>query len=87
MGRPLWRVIQTHVEAWRQMVASAHMCRGIQFGIYEQPLHPSLHGRVVELGYIPQSEEALQFGTEDLRQGCASGIYQEVSKDHARRAL
>ena len=87
MGRPLWRVLQTYVGTWRRMGASAFLCRNIQFGIYEQPLRPFVAGQGVELGDIPQTGEDLEFGLEDLRKGLATGIYREVSRDHAQRAL
>lgn len=86
MRRPLWRVLQTHVEAWRRMGASAYLCRNIQFGIYEQPLHPFVTGGGTELGDIPQTTEDLEFGTEDIRKGLESGIYHEVTPEHAQKA-
>lgn len=87
MGRPLWRVLQTHVDAWRRMGASEFLCRSIQFGIYEQPHRAFKPGNGVELGDIPQTKEDLRFAKEDIKKGLASGIYQEVSQEHARRAL
>ena len=86
MGRPLWRVLQKHTEAWRRMGASAYMCRGIQFGIYEQPCRPFVPGQGVELGDIPQAMEDLEFGRADLEKGLRTGIYQEISQEQARRA-
>ena len=86
MGRPFWCVLQTHVGSWRQMGASELLCRGIQFGIYEQPLHLFVAGQGVDLGDIPQTTEDFEFGKEDIGKGMESGIYQEVSSTHARRA-
>ena len=78
MGRPLWRVLQTHVESWRRMGASAFLCRSIRFGVYDQPLRPFVNGQGVELGDIPQTTKDLEFAKEDIRKGLESGIYQEV---------
>lgn len=87
MGRPLWRVLQRHVEAWRQMGASEYLCRSIQYGIYEQPHQAFRPGLGVELGDIPQTKEDLEIGKEDIRKGLSTGIYQEVTAEHARRAF
>ena len=44
------------------------------------------HGKGYGAGDIPQTTEDVEFGLEDIRKGLKSGIYQEVSSDHARRA-
>jgi hypothetical protein len=41
----------------------------------------------VVLAAIPQSEEDLEFGREDLRAGCATGIYEEVSTEEVREVV
>ena len=41
----------------------------------------------MELGDIPQAREYLEFAKEGIKNGTATGIYQEVSLEHARRAL
>jgi hypothetical protein len=41
----------------------------------------------VVLPAIPQSKEVLEFGREDLRAGCASGIYEEVGAEELREAV
>ncbi len=80
MGRPLWRVLQRHVKAWRRMGASDFLCRSIQYGIYERPDQAFKQGHGVELGDIPQTKEDLEFAKEDLKKGLATGIYQEVTR-------
>lgn len=86
MGRPLWRVLQRHVEAWRQIGASEYLCRSIEFGIYERPHQAFKQGQGVDLGDIPQTKEDLEFGKEDIKKGLSTGIYREVTPEHARRA-
>lgn len=87
MGRPLWRVVQTHVDAWRRMGASAYLCRQIQFGIYEPPTRPFVTGQGLELGDIPQTFEDLEFGRKDITKGLSTGIYTEFSRNHAHRSM
>lgn len=43
-------------------------------------------GRGEELPDIPQSAEDRAFALQDLEEGCKTGIYQEISAAHARRA-
>lgn len=40
----------------------------------------------MELGDVSQTAEDLEFGKEDLRKGLDSGIYAEVTKEHAYNA-
>jgi Reverse transcriptase (RNA-dependent DNA polymerase) len=77
--RPLWLQTQGRVEEWRQLGASPFLCRAIKYGIYEPPTIPFVSGEV--MGELPQSAEDLRFGIEDLRAGCAEGIYEEVSRE------
>lgn len=39
------------------------------------------------MGNIPQSEENLAFASVDLEEGCRTGIYREVSKFYAEKAM
>lgn len=62
-----------------------YLCRAIQFGIYEQPSVPFTAGNGTELTEIPQTAEDKAFAAQDLEEGCGSGIYKEVSAEHAAR--
>jgi hypothetical protein len=79
--RPLWLRVQERVEQWRLLGDSPFLCRAIKFGIYEKPTTPFLLGE--ELGEIPQSAEDLSFADRDLREGCATGIYERLTKGQA----
>jgi hypothetical protein len=49
------------------------------------PINPFHLG--VVLPAIPQTEEELEFGREDLRAGCASGIYEKIGVEEVREAV
>lgn len=86
-GRPLWRGTQVSVEAWRQLGSSEFLCRAVQFGIFDPPQVQFIPGEGEVMGDIPQSKEDLEFGLADLKDGCATGIYQEVTRDYAMNAM
>ena len=62
------------------------LSRSVQFGIFERPSVPFKPGWGIELSEISQSAEDRAFASADLEEGCRSGIYQEISQDHAARA-
>lgn len=65
-GPPLWCGTALKADAWRwDLGASEYLVRAIRYGILERPERPFVNGEV--LGDIPQSEEDLSFGREDLR--------------------
>jgi hypothetical protein len=67
------------------MGATEYEVRAIRFGILDLPSIPFTSG--VVLPAIPQTEEDLEFGREDLRAGCASGIYEEIGVEEVREAV
>lgn len=69
------------------MGCSEFLCRAIQFGILEKPTIPFIHGEGVELSDIPQSPEDKAFAAADLAEGCHNGIYQEITPEHAKKAM
>lgn len=84
--RPRWLGPQQRVEAWRALGASEYVCRNIKFGISDPPTVPFTEGTLAP--EIPQTPEDLEFGTQDLKQGCLEGIYEEVlavEVEHLRR--
>lgn len=85
--RPLWRAPQQRVEAWRRHGASEYVCRALQFGVYDPPIKPFKPGNGGWLGEIPLTPEELAFGQTELDEGCQEGIYREVSRAHADRAV
>lgn len=62
------------------------MCWAIQFGIFEQPSITFSAGTGEELGDIPQTAEDNAFAAVNLAEGCQTGIYREVSPEHAQKA-
>lgn len=80
-GQAPWRWTSRRADAWRQLGASEFLCRAIRFGIRDMPSVPFTDGCV--LGEIPQKEADLEFGREDLRAGCAGGVYEEVFAEEA----
>jgi hypothetical protein len=85
MPEALWRRTQKCVAFWRSLGASPFLSRQIEFGINDPPVVPFSVGEM--LGEIPQSEEDLAFGLEDLDRGCKEGIYKEVSSEHVCAAV
>lgn len=82
-GPALWRGPALKADAWRsELGASEFLCRAIRYGIRDMPTVPFTEGRV--LGEIPQSEKDKLFAREDLRSGCQSGVYEEISPLEAR---
>jgi hypothetical protein len=67
------------------MGATEYEVRAIRFGILDLPSIPFTSG--VVLPAIPQTEEDLEFGREDLHAGCASGIYEEIGVEEVREAV
>lgn len=55
--------------------------------MFDPPCIPFVLGQGDELGELPQSAEHRAFALEDLKKGCFLGIYQEVSRSHAERAI
>jgi hypothetical protein len=84
-GQPYWRRTALRAEKWREMGATEFEARAIRFGILELPSIPFTSG--VILPAIPQSKEDLAFGREDLRAGCAGGIYEEVGREEVWEAV
>jgi hypothetical protein len=78
-----WLATQQQVDAWRALGASVCLCRAIRFGIYESPQTPFTTGEV--LPEISQSPEDLEFGMEDRREGCHTGIDEEIPRKEAER--
>jgi hypothetical protein len=72
-------------DRWRDMGATEYEVRAIRFGNLDLPSIPFTSG--VVLPAIPQTEEDLVFGREDLRAGCASGIYEEIGVEEVREAV
>jgi hypothetical protein len=85
MPEALWRRTQTRVAAWRSLGASPFLVRQIEFGINDPPVIPFSTGEV--LGELPQNEEGLAFGLEDLDKGCKEGIYREVDPAYVAEAV
>lgn len=84
--RPLWSETQRCVEGWRHLGCSEFLLRAIRFGIFDPPKVAFVPGEGLELGEIPQTEEDKAFAAVDLAEGCRSGIYKEVTQEHAARA-
>ena len=75
--RPLWRKTALRAILWHQdLGASEYLVRAIRFGILDRPTMPFTEGIVLE--NIPQSEEKMAFGVQDLMKGCANGLYEEL---------
>jgi hypothetical protein len=49
--------------------------------VHEEPTIPFSEGKI--LPDIPQKQEDLAFGREDIRQGCVSGIYESITRKEA----
>jgi hypothetical protein len=84
-GQPFWRRTALQADKWRDMGATEYEVRAIRFGILDLPSIPFTSG--VVLPAIPQTEEDLVFGREDLRAGCVSGIYEEVVTEEVREVV
>jgi hypothetical protein len=84
-GQPLWRRTAMRAERWRDLGATDYEMRAIRYGILDLPTSPLSTG--VVLPAIPQTEEDLEFGRADLTAGCASGIYEQVSREQVRDVL
>jgi hypothetical protein len=84
-GQPFWRRTALRADRWRDMGATEYEVRAIRFGILDLPSIPFTSG--VVLPAIPQTEEDLEFGREDLRAGCASGIYEDIGVEGMREAV
>jgi hypothetical protein len=72
-------------DRWRIIGAAEDEVRSIRFVILDLPSIPFTSG--VVLPEIPQTEEVLLFGREELRAGCASEIYEDIGVEEAREAL
>lgn len=84
---PLWLRTQRKADGWRRAGCSEYQYRAIRFGIYEKPSRPFVAGEGFVMGEIPQSEEDVVFGLQDLEDGYRAGIYQEVSASVANNAV
>jgi hypothetical protein len=84
-GQPLWRKTSVKADRWAELGASGYEERAIRFGILDPPSAPFTAGTI--LPDIPQTEEDLEFGKEDLSSGCMSGIYEEISRDQAEAVV
>jgi hypothetical protein len=84
-GQPFWRQTALRAERWRDMGATEYEVRAIRFGILDLPSSPFTSGLVLPV--IPQNKEDLEFGKEDLRIGCDSGIYEELSAEEVRAVV
>jgi hypothetical protein len=84
-GQPFWRQKALQADKWRNMGAKEYEVRAIRFGILDLPSIPFTSGLV--LSAIPQTEEDLYFGRDNLRAGCASGIYEEVVVEDVQEVL
>lgn len=85
-GRAPWYGVARKIDAWRsELGASEYLCRALRYGIREMPSVPFTGGTV--LGEIPQSAEDISFAREDLRVGCVTGVYEELTREGARRIL
>jgi hypothetical protein len=84
-GHPFWRRTALQADKWRDMGATEYEVLAIRFGILDPPSIPFTSG--VVLPAIPQTEEDLGFGRDDLRAGCASGIYEEVVAEEVREVV
>ena len=85
MPQTRWRRTQQRAASWRSLGASAYLARQIAFGINDSPVIPFTSGEV--LGELPQADEDLEYGMEDLAKGCAEGIYKELGASYVRDAV
>jgi hypothetical protein len=84
-GQPFWKQTTLRAQMWRDIRATEYVVRAIRFGILDLPSTPFTSGLV--LPAIPQNKEDLEFGKEDLRIGCDSGIYEELSAEEVRAVV
>jgi hypothetical protein len=84
-GQHLWRKTFAKADRWADFGASGYEEREIRFGILDPPSVPFIAGTI--LHDIPQTEEDLEFGKENLSSECMSGIYEEISRDQAEAVV
>lgn len=79
--RARWAHTRRHAEEWKLIGASEYVIRMLKFGIWDPPTVPFTKRKIFPS--IPQSAADLEFGVNELKEGCQQGVYQEISKDFA----